>query len=289
MKPHPFAYHAPVTLAKAVDLFKTLPNPRLLAGGQSLVPMLNFRIASPDHLIDLNCITALRGIDERPDILSVGAMTTQRMIERSDTIKRLCPLLAKAVSQVGHQQTRNRGTIGGSLCHLDPAAELPVAAAALDPVIIATGPDGERRFRFSSFSAGYLSNTLQPGEIVDRIEFPVMPEGGRAAFLEVARRPADFAIVSVAVQIVFACSGNVTDARIAIGGLDATPVRLTEAEAMLSGKPLEEASISVARDLAKALPAEGDALNPASYRRHLAGVLTARALVQLAGRGATHA
>jgi carbon-monoxide dehydrogenase medium subunit len=280
MKPSPFAYYAPRSVAEAIEMFSSLPNPRLLAGGQSLVPMLNFRIASPDHLIDLNNIEELRGIEALPSAVVIGAMTTQRSLEHSDILKRLCPLLVVAVENVGHQQTRNRGTIGGSLCHLDPAAELPVATAALDPVMVTKGPEGERRLRFPDFAVGYLSNALRPGEMLVRVEFPILPAGGRVAFVEVARRPADFAIVSVAVQIVLKPDDIVQDVRIAIGGLAAAPVRVTDAEAMLIGQKLDAKSIATVGSIAASIEAEGDSLNPTGYRQHLAGVLTGRALIR---------
>ena len=281
MKLVAFAYHAPGTLAEAIGLLAALPNTRVLAGGQSLVPMLNFRIATPDHLIDLNNVAGLRDITLRDNLLCIGAMATQRTLERSDLVRERCPLLTLAIRHVGHQQTRNRGTLGGSLCHLDPAAELPVAASVLDPMLVVAGPGGERRLRFSAFPAGYLSNALQPDEILVGAEFPTLPDGGRVAFVEVARRPADFAIVAAAVQLVVRPDGTMVDVRIAIGGLAAAPVRLTEAEQALDGVPLDAAAIAQVRALAAARPADGDALNPAEYRQHLAGILTGRALARI--------
>ena len=277
MKPVDFAWHLPKSVPEAVALLGALPNARLLAGGQSLVPMLNFRIAAPDHLIDLNAIDALRFIELRGDILAIGAMTTQRDIERSELVRQYCPLLSAAIAHVGHQQTRNRGTIGGSLCHLDPSAELPVVAAALDPMLVIAGANRERRLRFRSFPAGYLSNSLVPGELVTSIEFPILPECGRGAFVEVARRPADFAIVAVAAQLVMNGT-RVRSARIAIGGLAASPMRVEDIEDMIIGKELDEAFLAGAQSCAASLPAEGDSLNPAHYRQRLAGVLTRRAL-----------
>ena len=281
MKPVAFAYHAPATLAEAIGLLGALPNARVLAGGQSLVPMLNFRIAAPDNLIDLNNIAGLREITLRDDLLCIGAMATQRTLERSDLVRDRCPLLTLAIQHVGHQQTRNRGTLGGSLCHLDPAAELPVAASVLDPVLVVAGPGDERRLPFSAFPTGYLSNALQPDEILIGAEFPTLPDGGRVAFVEVARRPADFAIVAVAAQLVVQPDGTMADVRIAIGGLAAAPVRLTEVEQALDGVRLDAAAITQARALAAASAAEGDALNPAEYRQHLAGLLTGRALASI--------
>jgi len=195
-------------------------------------------------------------------------------------VRRLCPLLAQAIFHVGHQQTRNRGTIGGSLCHLDPAAELPVVAACLDPMLSIAGPGGARTLPFADFPAGYLTTALAHGEILTRIDFPVIPAGGCSAFVEVARRPADFAIVSVAVQLVLGDDGHVATARIAIGGIAAWPVRVAEAEAALIGAPPDTARIAAAAAIAGALPADGDTLNPAEYRQHLARVLTGRAIAQ---------
>ena len=280
MKPVDFEFHAPASVADAVRLLAAAPNARPLAGGQSLVPMLNFRIATPDTLVDLNRIAALRGIAVHGATLSIGAMTTQRALEKSADVRAHCPLLAQAIFHVGHQQTRNRGTIGGSLCHMDPAAELPVVAACLDPVLTIAGPDGERILPFADFPAGYLTTALAHGEILTRIDVPVIPAGGCSAFVEVARRPADFAIVSVAVQLVLRDDGRVATARIAIGGIGAWPMRVPEAEAALAGALPDAAHIAAAAAIAGALPADGDTLNPSEYRQHLAGVLTGRAIAQ---------
>ena len=277
MKPVDFAYHAPTSVEDAVRLLAAAPGGRPLAGGQSLVPMLNLRIATPDTLIDLNRIPELRAIAVQGDTLSIGAMTTQRALENSALVRRHCPLLAQAIFHIGHQQTRNRGTIGGSLCHLDPTAELPVVAACLDPVLTIAGPDGARRLPFADFPQGYLTTALQPGEILTRIDFPRLPPGGCSAFVEVARRPADFAIVSVAAQLVLT-DGRITQARIAIGGIAAWPTRIAEAEAALIGAPPDEARITEAAAIAGALPADGDEVNPSEYRQRLARVLTARAI-----------
>jgi carbon-monoxide dehydrogenase medium subunit len=278
VKPAPFSYHCPRTLGEALHLLATLDNARILAGGQSLVPMLNFRLAAPDHVIDLGGIAVLAGIEETPEGLVVGAMTSQRLIERSPLVRRRCPLLSEAVSHVGHQQTRNRGTIGGSLCHLDPAAELPVAAAALDATLEATSSTGTRRLPFREFPAGYLTSRLRPEEILTRVEFPAFDPGAGWAFVEFNRRPADFAIVSVAVMLVTDATGKVSQARIAIGGLGPAPRRIGAAEIRLIGQNWNAALGDEVAAIAAASPAEGDALYPEDYRQHLAGVLTRRAL-----------
>jgi carbon-monoxide dehydrogenase medium subunit len=166
MRPSPFTYHAPRTLDEALDLLAALDNARVLAGGQSLMPMMNYRVVQPEHLIDLGRIAELGFIDDTPDGLQIGAMTTQRTIERSALVRQRCPLLIDALFHVGHQQTRNRGTIGGSICHLDPSAELPVTACALDAVMIAAGKTGRRKIPFADFPAGYLTSSLEPNEIL---------------------------------------------------------------------------------------------------------------------------
>lgn len=283
MKPVPFQYHAPTTVREAVELLGVLPNARVLAGGQSLVPMLNLRAATPDHVIDLGGIAGLNGIQETPTSLRIGAMTTQRTIERSELIRRHCPLLTEAILRVGHQQTRNRGTFGGSLCHLDPGAELPVAAAALEAVLTVVGRMGSRTLSFDEFPAGYLTTTLEPDEILTEIAIPKAGAYEGHAFLEFNQRPADFAVVSVAVLLAFD-GARVRRARIAIGGVDYAPIRLTEAEAVLSGAAPDPDTLTRVAAIAAACPCEGDELSPAEFRQHLAGVLTSRALKHAADR-----
>jgi carbon-monoxide dehydrogenase medium subunit len=285
MKPAPFDYHAPRDLDTALKLLSTLDNARVLAGGQSLVPMLNLRLAMPDQLIDLGNIAELAGITENAETLTIGAMTRQRDIERSAEVRLRCPLLTEAISHVGHQQTRNRGTIGGSLCHLDPAAELPVVACALDARLHVAGPARERRWiAFADFPAGYLTTQLQPDEILVAVEFPLVPRRTGVAFVEFARRPADFAIVSAAVSVTIDAQATITGARIALGGLGPAPRRVPAAEAALVGQRGERAAFERAAAISASLPAEGDELYPGPYRQELARVLTQRALEQASSR-----
>ena len=278
MKTAPFRYHRPSSLAEAVGLLASLENARVIAGGQSLMPMMNFRLVTPDHLIDLGGLAEIIGVTERKGTLSIGAMTTQRTLERSEIMARDCPLITAALRHVGHQQTRNRGTIGGSLCHLDPGAELPVAAAALDAVLVAVGPDGERPIPFAEFSGGLLTNTLLPDELLARIELPkALPRTG-AAFLEFNRRPADFAVVSVAASLALDAAGRIIRIVIAVGGSFEAPVRLRAIEAASIGRKPEQALFEQAAREAEALECVGDDVYPAEYRRELAGVLVGRAL-----------
>jgi carbon-monoxide dehydrogenase medium subunit len=290
MKAPPFHYHAPDDLASAVALLATLENARVLAGGQSLMPMMNLRLAGPDHLIDLGRIADLRRIEETPQGLRIGAMTTQRALEKSDLVRRLCPLLAEAVALVGHQQTRNRGTLGGSLCHLDPGAELPVVAAALDAVLHVAGPAGARRIAFRDFPLDYLTPSLAPGEVLTHVDIARAPANSGAAFLEFNRRPADFAIVSAAATLTLGGDGRITQVAIALGGVSHAPVRLAQAEAGLIGARASVSAWESAAHLAAQSPCDGDELYPADYRQELSGVLVRRALAiacQRAG-GAAH-
>jgi carbon-monoxide dehydrogenase medium subunit len=278
MKAAPFRYHRPSTIAEAVDLLATLDDAKVIAGGQSLMPMMNFRLVTPEHLIDLGGIEELVGLSEEKNTLTIGAMTTQRTLERSQLLARDCPLITAALRHVGHQQTRNRGTIGGSLCHLDPGAELPVAAAALDAVLIAAGRSGERRIPFDEFSVGLLSNALSPGELLARIELPKAAPRTGTAFLEFNRRPADFAVVSVAASLALDAAGRIAHAAIAVGGSFEAPVRLRAFETAGVGQRLEPALFDTAAREAEAIECVGDDVYPAEYRQELAGVLVRRAL-----------
>lgn len=275
MKPPPFAYHDPATLEEAISLLATLPNARPLAGGQSMMPMLNMRFAQPDHLVDLNRIAGMDGVTVEADgALLVGAMARQRVLERHSEVARRCPLMVEALAQVGHRQTRNRGTIGGSLCHLDPAAELPLVAAAMEAVVRVAGPGGQRDVAFADFAQGYMTPGIEPEELLVAVRIPAQPTGAGHCFLEYARRHGDFAIASVAVMLVPDAAGRIAQARVALGGVGAVPLRLPDAEAALVD----------AQDVTKAVAATAslepmeDALVPAWYRRHLAGVLLGRAL-----------
>ena len=280
MKPSAFTYHAPHTLAEALDLVATLDNARVLAGGQSLLPMMNYRVVQPEHLIDLGRIPELGFVEATPDGLAIGAMTAQRTIERSAIVQEHCPLLIDALFHVGHQQTRNRGTIGGSLCHLDPSAELPVTACALDAVLTAASKTSRRKIAFADFPAGYLTSSLEPNEILVRIDFGKWPPRAGSAFEEYAVRPADFAIVSVAAVVAIGEDDIITEVRLAAGGIAPAPMRLATAEALLKGERASAALIERAAEAAAALPADGDEMNPSEYRQELAGHLTQRALTK---------
>ncbi len=194
MKPAPFDYHAPRQLKQAAELLAKLPNAKILAGGQSLVPMMNFRYVIVDHLVDLGGLDELRGIAAGDGLLRIGAMTRQRDLEVSPEIAKHCPLMAEALRHVGHRQTRNRGTIGGSLAHADPAAELPAVCAAYDATIHAASVRGIRQIPFREFATGFMATALQPDEMIAAIDLPIWRHGHGHGFHEFARRQGDFAI-----------------------------------------------------------------------------------------------
>jgi carbon-monoxide dehydrogenase medium subunit len=278
MKPPPFRYYDPRTVADAIGLLGSLENAKLLAGGQSLMPMLNMRYVLPDHVIDLNRVEGLSYIRETGGAIEIGAMTRQRELEFSDLIRTRLPLMQEAVLQVGHRQTRNRGTIGGSLCHLDPAAELVTLGAGFDATVVVTGPKGAREIAFAEFPVAYMTPAIEPNEILTAVKFTPWPAGHGYAFVEFARRHGDFAITSAAVLLTADGAGKITRASVTIGGAAATPVRAKEVEAALVGQTPTPDLMRQACESCRAIEAIEDIHAPASYRQHLAAVLSRRAL-----------
>lgn len=278
MKPAPFDYHAPGTLKEALGLLTALDNAKLLAGGQSLVPMLNFRYVVVDHLVDLGRVDGLAGIAVKDGVLRIGAMTRQRDIERSDVVAGHAPLLQAALRHVGHRQTRNRGTLGGSLVHADPAAELPAVCATHDAVVEIAGRDGIRKVRFADFGTGFMSTVVAADEIVTAVELPLWPRGHGWAFQEIARRHGDFAIAGAAVLLEVGPDRRVKRSALTLCGVDTAPLRLDAAEAALAGQPLDRAGVKRAVTACDAIEPIGDIHATPGYRRHVAGVLLARAL-----------
>jgi aerobic carbon-monoxide dehydrogenase medium subunit len=278
MKPPPFTYHDPKTVAEVVGLLSTLENAKLLAGGQSLMPMLNFRYVQPDHIIDLNRVEGLSYIRETPEGVEVGAMTRQRDLEFSELVAKRFPLMHEAIGNIGHRQTRNRGTLGGSLCHLDPSAELVSCAMTLDAVVVVSGPTGEREIAFKDFPVGYLTSAVEPNEVLTAIKFTAWPAGHGYAFVEFARRHGDFAIVSAAALLEVDGGGKMTRAAVTLGGMGTGPVRASELEAALVGHAPDIEFLRQACESCRQLDALDDVHAPAWYRQHLATVMSRRAL-----------
>jgi len=285
MKPPPFVYHDPTTVAEAVDLLGRLDNALPLAGGQSLMPMLNFRVVAPDHLIDLNRIAALSGIEIAGGVGCFGAMTRQRDLEFSPHVAQVFPIITEALAHVGHRQTRNRGTFGGSLCHLDPSAELLNMTALHDGTLTATSKRGERKIASSEWVQGVMTNALAPGEMLTGIALRAWPEAHGFAFEEFARRHGDFAIAAIGCLVTLDAAGAIEKAALCVSGLGPGPVRLASAEKLLAGQKPSHELFRAAAVEAEALEAMDDAFVTAAYRKHLARVLTYRALERaVAGR-----
>ncbi|MBI2315858.1 MAG: xanthine dehydrogenase family protein subunit M [Betaproteobacteria bacterium] len=284
MKPAPFVYHDPRTVAEACDLLATRENARVLAGGQSLMPMMNFRYAMPDHLIDLNRVDELAYLRCEGEVLRVGAMTRQRDLEFSPEVGKRCPVLREALSHVGHRQTRNRGTLGGSLCHLDPSAELVNVAALLGGTLHVVSKGGARDIPFAEFAVAYMTTSLQPDELLAGATLPLPARGRGHAFAEFARRHGDFAIVACSALIGLDRDGRIADAAVALSGLGHAPVRPASIERALRGEKPGAAAFKAAAAEAGGFDAVADAYVTAAYRRHLARVLVYRALEQASMR-----
>lgn len=278
MKPAPFVYHDPRSLEELCALLGRIDEAKLLAGGQSLGAMLNMRYVMPEHLVDLNGIAELDFLRAADDRLEIGAMTRQRALERSADVRRLCPILGEALAHVGHFQTRNRGTIGGSLAHLDPAAELPGIAALYDATLTVAGPRGSRELPIHAWGQGYMTPDLAPDEVLTRIALPLWREPHGYAFIEFARRRGDFAIAGVACLLALDKAGNTKRAAIALIGVAYAPLRLAAAERLLAGKPPDDAAIAAAAAEVDGIDVIDDAHVTAAYRKRLAGVLVKRAL-----------
>ena len=279
MKPPRFDYHAPESLDEALDLLADSgPDARILAGGQSLVPALNFRLARPSVLIDINRVAELSGIDDKGDRLVIGATTRQRGIETSEIVARAVPLLHEATRYVAHLPIRTRGTVGGSIANADPAAEDPAVAAALEATMVCRSRRGERRIAAAGFFVDVLTTALEPDEMLIAIEFPGIPDGAGAAFAEISRRDGDFALAGVAAQIALS-NGRVTDARIAACGVGPAPLRFPDAEEILLDSACGPEAIEAACDaVAASSDPHDDVHASAAYRRQLAAAMARRAL-----------
>ena len=286
MKPPRFEYLAPTSLDEALALLAEHGDgAKVLAGGQSLVPLLNFRLVRPAYLVDLNEITGLGYIRRENGQVAIGALTRQRAVETSPVIRELVPLLADAMPQIGHVQIRNRGTIGGSLAHADPAAELPAVVAALGGELVVRSARGQRTLRPEAFFVGYLTTAVEPTELVVEVRLPVAPPRTGTAFLEVSRRHGDFALVGVAASVTLDERGACTRCAIALTGVGPTPVVAREAARQLVGaRPTPEVLEDAGRRAAADLEPDGDLHASSAYRKHVAGVLTRRALARAVER-----
>ena len=287
MKPASFDYHAPATVEEAVALLNAKgPDSRLLAGGQSLIPMMNFRVAAPAVIVDLNRIPDLAYIKAEGDAVCIGAMTRQRAIEFSPLVAEKLPLLNHAIKLVGHLPTRTRGTIGGSIANADPAAEIPMVLQALDGEVVVRGSDGRRIIAASKLFSDAMTTSLAPGEILIEVRLPAMPAGAGCAIEEFARRHGDFAIVAIA-AVIRRSGEDCAQACIATAGISAHSKRLRGSESLLEQEGLGEIAIARAAEMAASeVEPLSDRHASAAYRRQLTLVLTERAIRRAASAAA---
>jgi aerobic carbon-monoxide dehydrogenase medium subunit len=279
-----FEYFRPKTLAQAAKLLKGKGS-RVLAGGHSLLPAMKFRLANPKSLVDIGGIKGLSGIKKQGKGLAIGATTTHAEIAASALVWKTCPLLAETAEQIGDVQVRNRGTIGGSIAHADPAADFPTALIALEATIIARGGSGERKIPAGKFFVDLFTTALKSGEIVTSIHVPALGKGTGSAYLKHPHPASRYAVAGVA-AIVEISAGRIQSARVAVGGVTPNPVRAAVAEAALAGqKPDAAAFATAASKVADALEDPmGDTYASGEFRVHLASVLAKRALAAAAER-----
>jgi len=286
VKPPPFDYAAPETLDDALALLAGDEDAKVLAGGQSLLPLLNFRLAAPSLLVDLRRIAELRAVGRVDGSVRIGAMVTQRAAEDDDALARDVPLLREALRFVAHPQIRSRGTVGGSVAHADPAAELPAVLVALDGRVHVRSAQAQRTIAAADLYRGFLTTSLEPGEVVTAVELPAARPGTAAVCVEVAQRAGDYAVCGALVQATR--NGDApADVRVALFGVGQRPVRARSVEERLAaGPPVPELVREAAELAADGLEPQTDRQASAAYRRHLARVLVRRGLEQALERAA---
>ena len=285
MKPPLFEYRAPTTIDEAIGLLASDTDAMVLAGGQSLMPAMNFRVANPTMLVDIQHVEGLKGIVVENGQISIKAMTRHRELELDPNVRRANPLISETMQHVAHIPIRNRGTIVGSLCHADPSAEVPLLFVLLDGILVARGPEATRHIPAQQFFQSFLTTARQHDEIVVEAQLPVLPEGAGWAFDEVTRRHGDYALVGVGCLLSIDSDGRAHSLRLAACGIADRPLRLSAAEQALNGTKLTEADLDAAARAAVAAVTMADDMNTsASYRRRVLGGLIRRLVRTAAGR-----
>ncbi|MEH7111717.1 xanthine dehydrogenase family protein subunit M [Neobacillus niacini] len=286
MKPPKFSYLRPNNLLEALEMLAEYGDEaKIMSGGQSLIPLLNMRLSTPAYIIDIGRVEELKGIRDEEDTIVIGGMTRHADVEKSPLIREKCPLLSEGIRWVGHNQIRTRGTIGGSIAHADPSAELPCMLTALRGEIVIVSNEEEMIFSPQEFFLSYLLTSLEPNQLVKEIRFPKIKKGSGYAFEEVARRHGDFALVEVAAVIELNTDGTIADAKIALGGANSVPFIPEETEGFLIGKLPDDSILKEAAVLQlDELDPEGDIHGSKEYRRYLSGVLLERALYKAVER-----
>ena len=280
MIPRSFEYYSPRTLDEAIDLLKKLgPDAKLLSGGQSLIPMMKLRLVSPEHIVDINRIPGLNYISETDGHLRIGALTREHELESSEVVKTKFPILRDTAKVIADPLVRSQATVCGNLAHGDPANDHPATMLALGASVVATGPNGQREIPVADFFPGLFTTALEPEEILTEIKIPFPPPRSGGAYLKLERKVGDYATAGVAVQITLDDAGTCTRAGIGLTNVGMTPIKAKQAEAFLTGKKLDDATIQEAAQLAasESQPMD-DIRGSAEYKRDLVRVLTARAL-----------
>lgn len=280
-KPPRFQYCAPRKLDEALALLGQYgPDAKVLAGGQSLIPLLNMRLAGPTYLVDINRISALNYIKAGDGYLAVGAAVRQRQVEQSALVRQQHPLLVEVVQHIGHMQIRNRGTIAGSIAHADPAAELPALLVCLNGAVVAQSTTGERVINAEEFFTGYLSTVLRPDELVTEVRFPLLPPQAGWAFIEFARRSGDYALAGAAAVLTPAADGRCLSAQLGYLGISSAPMRAHDVETLLIGTTVDDKILNAAAEAASRIVDDelSDVHATPEYRRALTTELTRRVL-----------
>lgn len=286
MKNPPFAYHRPESLDDALQLLADIGDEaKILAGGQSLLPVMAIRLSQPENIIDISRIAELGAIEAADGVVSIGATVTHTQAQESETLAAMVPLLVAATEHIGHRAIRNRGTVCGSLAHADPAAELPAVALALGAEVVVASSDGVRRIKAEDLFTGFLSTSIEENEMIIAVQFRQFPEGSASSVHELSRRHGDFALVGLACALDLTSAGVINDVALSFLGVAPTPHRAAQAEQLLIGQTpslqlFDQAAAAVSSELTP--PADNHA--SASYRKHGAGVLTKRALLDCANQ-----
>ena len=277
MRPRPFEYNAPTSLNEALSLLSSNEDAKILAGGQSLVGMMKLRVASPKVLVDINGLAGLANIREENGAIAIGALTRHDQLARSNVVRERLMLLAEAAAVIGDQQVRNRGTIGGSLAHADPSADLPTACTALDATVVTASATGSRSIKSSDFFTGYFTTLLEQNEIIQEVRVQIPPDGSGGTYQKLSKGNNDFALVGVAVQLTIDHESVCTNASIVLGGVGPIPVHATETERTLRDHKLSDRLIEdAAQETSVKLSPPSDMRASSEYRLEMAKVLTKR-------------
>ncbi len=283
MKPPPFDYRRPTSLSETLDLLSQHgDDAKILAGGQSLLPMMSLRVARPEMLIDVGRVSELDTITEVDGAIAIGALVRHRAVETSDLVRRTVPVLHQAMPHVGHRAIRTRGTLCGSIAHADPAAEAPAVCLATGATMVAASTSGEREIAAADFFDGFLTTALRPDELLREVRFPTATANHGCAVLELSRRHGDYAIAGLACTLAVT-DGSITSAALAFLGLGSTPVRVGDAEAVLVGNPPGDEVFAEAAAVTSSSVSPGSDMHAtAAYRRHVAATLARQGLAQAA-------